>query len=146
MRRIAEVGLRFLYTLHKCRLIWRGRLHLERPSQCSLISIRCYDLTNSFPFIIDVYRNKVIVSILPPSQRTYSSILLTARASMFPIKCLRDANDVNYIHYKPTFDLNTDLSLKAADILTILPNSSRRSSRKSMYIMYGEVKVFYVWT
>ena len=57
--------------------------------------------------------------ILPPSRRTYSSILLTASASMFPMKCLLDANDVNRVHYKPALDLNTDLGLKATtDILT----------------------------
>ena len=99
---------------------------LARPSQ----SAHC-NLTNTFPFIIDVYRNdKAVVSILPPSRRTYSSILLTARANIFPINHLCDANDdVNRVHYKPALDLNTYLGLKAATILRILSNSSTRSRR-----------------
>lgn len=46
-----------------CRSILKRRLHLEWP--CTPSRIR-RDLTDSFPFIIDVYRNdKAVASILP---------------------------------------------------------------------------------
>lgn len=46
-----------------CRSIFKRRLHLKWPCTPSRI---CRDLTDSFPFIIDVYRNdKAVMSILP---------------------------------------------------------------------------------
>jgi len=81
--------------------------------------------------------------ILPPSRRSYSSILLTARARTFPMKCLLDANDVNCVHYKLALDLNTDLGLKATtDILTNISSEFITTSSRNTFLY---IRTWSIW-
>lgn len=87
-----------------CKSLLKRRLHLEWPCTSSRI---CRDLTDSFPFIIDVYRNdKAVASILPLLDVLTRNFINCS--SKYAIKCLRDT-DANRVHYELALNLNTDL-------------------------------------